>query len=250
GLEDVSMDFVEGLPNSNGFTGVMVVVDRLSKYVHFVPLRHPFTATNIAHEFVSNIVRLHGIPSTVYLRCFAGDKPKKWVEWLPWVEYSYNTSMHTSTKMMPFEVVDGRPPPKLLLCVPAQHRMKIQPDHHRRELEFEKGDLVFVKLQPYQQTSVATRVSNKLSPWFFRPYRVVDKVGPVAYRVELPFGSLIHDVFHVSLLRRCVGSTTEPSQATNDALVLPSSPLQPECILDERVVQKGKYQPKTELLVK
>nr|GEU62735.1 transposon Ty3-G Gag-Pol polyprotein [Tanacetum cinerariifolium] len=284
--EDVSMDFVEGLANSNGFTAVMVVVDRLLKYAHFIPLRHPFTATTIAREFVSNIVRLHGIPSTVvvnctmkqYLRCFADDKPKNWVEWLPWAEYSYNTSVHTATKMMPFQVVYGQPSPKLLPYVPgttniqavneylrdrdellrqlranllaAQHRMKIQADHHMRELEFEKGDLVFLKLQPYWQTSVATRVSNKLSPRFFGPYRILDKVGAVANRVELPPGSLIHNVFHVSLQRRCVGLAIDPSPMTIDASVLPLGPLQPECILDERVVQKGKYRPKMELLVK
>ncbi|GJU57552.1 transposon ty3-G gag-pol polyprotein [Tanacetum coccineum] len=204
--EDVSMDFVEGLPNSNGFTAVMVVVDRLSKYAHFVPLRHPFTAATIAREFVSNIVRLHGVPSTV---------------------------------MKLYEQLRVN-------LLAAQHRMKIQADHHRRDLEFEVGDLVFVKLQPYRQMSVAFRGSNKLSPRFFGPYRVLGKVGPVAYRVELPPGSLIHDVFHVSLLRKCVGPVTDPIPAAID---VPQTP-QPECILDERVVQKGKYRPKTELLVK
>nr|GEU62734.1 hypothetical protein [Tanacetum cinerariifolium] len=82
------------------------------------------------------------------------------------------------------------------------------------------------------------------------PYRILDKVGAVAYRVKLPPGSPIHNVFHVSLLRRCVGSAIDLSPMTIDASYLPSCPLQPECILDERVVQKGKYRPKTELLVK
>lgn len=59
------MDFVEGLPVSNGFAVLMVVVDRLSKYAHFVPMRHPFTASGVDREFVANIVRLHGIPSTI-----------------------------------------------------------------------------------------------------------------------------------------------------------------------------------------
>ncbi|GJR93699.1 reverse transcriptase domain-containing protein [Tanacetum coccineum] len=238
--EDISMDFVEGLPNSNGFTAVMVVVDRLSKYAHFVPLRHPFTATTIARAFVSNIVRLHGIPSTVVVY---GRPPPKL---LPYVSGTTN-----------IQAVDEylRDRDELLRqlhanLLAAQHRMKIQADHHMRELEFEKGDLVFVKLQPYRQTSVATRVSNKLSPRLFGPYRILDKVGAVAYQVDLPPGSLIHNVFHVSLLRRCVGSSIDPIPTTIDASVLPSGPLQPECILDERVVQKGKYQPKTELLVK
>ncbi|GKA56327.1 transposon ty3-G gag-pol polyprotein, partial [Tanacetum coccineum] len=92
----------------------------------------------------------------------------------------------------------------------------------------------------------AFRGSNKLSPRFFGPYRVLGKVGPVAYRVEFPPGSLIYDVFHVSLLRKCVGPVTDPIPAAVD---VPQTP-QPECILDERVVQKRKYRPKTELLVK
>ena len=56
---------MEGLPASNGFTVVMVIVDRLSKYAHFVPMRHLFTASSVARDFVANVVRLYGIPSTI-----------------------------------------------------------------------------------------------------------------------------------------------------------------------------------------
>ena len=62
---DVSMDFIEGLPSSNGYTSIMVVVDRLTKYAHFVTLKHPFTAVIIAKAFVANVVRLHGIPTSI-----------------------------------------------------------------------------------------------------------------------------------------------------------------------------------------
>ena len=60
--EDVSVDFIEGLPKLVGKDSILVVVDRLSKYEHFIALRHPFTATNIAGIFVKEIVRLHGVP--------------------------------------------------------------------------------------------------------------------------------------------------------------------------------------------
>ena len=62
---DVSMDFIEGLPSSNGYTSIMVVVDRLTKYAHFVTLKHPFTAVIIAKAFVANVVRLHSIPTSI-----------------------------------------------------------------------------------------------------------------------------------------------------------------------------------------
>ena len=58
---DISMDFVEGLPKSMGYEVVFFVVDRLIKYVHFLPLSHPFTTTKVASVFMKEIFRLHGM---------------------------------------------------------------------------------------------------------------------------------------------------------------------------------------------
>lgn len=63
--EDVSLDFVDGLPSSIGKTALMVVVDRFTKYAHFVALTHPYTARKVAALFVTNIVRLHGVPKSM-----------------------------------------------------------------------------------------------------------------------------------------------------------------------------------------
>lgn len=64
-LEEVSMDFVVKLPKSKGFETIMVVVDWLSKYRHFIPIKHPYIARIIAEVFVKEMVRLHGIPMSI-----------------------------------------------------------------------------------------------------------------------------------------------------------------------------------------
>ena len=62
---DISMDFIKGLLYSNRYTTIMVVIDQLTKYAHFVALKHPFTVVIVAKAFVANVVRLHGIPTSI-----------------------------------------------------------------------------------------------------------------------------------------------------------------------------------------
>lgn len=61
----ISMDFIEGLPKSNSYDSILVIIDKFSKYGHFLPLKHPFTAQHVAQVFVDNIYRLHGMPSAI-----------------------------------------------------------------------------------------------------------------------------------------------------------------------------------------
>ncbi|KAD7476873.1 hypothetical protein E3N88_00009 [Mikania micrantha] len=63
--EELSMDFISRLPRSKGFTVILVMVDRLSKYAHFIPLKHPYTAKGVVDVFVKEIIRLHGIPKSI-----------------------------------------------------------------------------------------------------------------------------------------------------------------------------------------
>lgn len=80
--------------------------------------------------------------------------------------------------------------------------MKKQADKNRSEHVFEVGDQVYLKVQPYLQTSLAARRNQKLSLKFFRPYQVLQRVATVSYKLALPEASKIHDVIHVSQLKR------------------------------------------------
>lgn len=62
---EVSLDFITGLPSSNGKNVIMVVVDRLSKYSHFFALGHPYSASQVAQVFLDNIYKLHGLPKAI-----------------------------------------------------------------------------------------------------------------------------------------------------------------------------------------
>jgi len=107
----------------------------------------------------------------------------------------------------------------------------MQADKHRSERSFAMGDMVYLKLQPYIQTSIATRASHKLSFRYFGPYLVIAKVGAVAYKLQLPEHTNIHPVFHVSLLKKALPSTTQvssdlPVNSKIDAFRIPVKVLQ------------------------
>ncbi|KAJ0810360.1 putative nucleotidyltransferase, Ribonuclease H [Helianthus annuus] len=313
-FEGIAMDFITGLPVSQGKSVIMVVVDRLSKYGHFFGLPTSFTTSTVVTVFVNEIVRLHGVPLDIvtdrdprfmstfwkelhsqqgttlsfstayhpqsdgqtealnkclelYLRCFVADYPKDWVRFLPWAEFWYNTSYHHSTKMTPFEVLYGRPPPTITRYIrdstgspllaaqlrerddlllhlkanlsKAQATMKTAADKHRKDVSFEVGDWVYIKLQPYRQHSIRLRRHNKLGRRFFGPYQIVSKVGPVAYKLNLPDSAKIHPVIHVSLLRKCIG---KPEQQVTPLHLVDSNStviLQPQDFLDHRTITKG-----------
>ena len=80
----------------------------------------------------------------------------------------------------------------------AQDKMKKYDDLKRREVQYNVGELVLLKVRPYRQTSLRKKRNEKLSPKFFEPYKIVAWIGPVAYKLKLPDGAAIHHIFHVS----------------------------------------------------
>ena len=85
-------------------------------------------------------------------------------------------------------------------------------ERHRIEHSFDVGDLVFLRLQPYKKSSLNKSGEDKLKPRFYGPYKVIRRVSEVAYELELPEGSQIHNVFHVSCLKKAVGQFINTSE--------------------------------------
>lgn len=83
----------------------------------------------------------------------------------------------------------------------AQNRMKQMADRGKISREFQVGEMVLLKLQPYAQKTVVNRPCPKLAFKFFGPFKVLAKIGSVAYRLELPDSAQVHPVFHVSQLK-------------------------------------------------
>jgi hypothetical protein len=104
--------------------------------------------------------------------------------------------------------------------------LKNQASKNRSERQFQVGEWVFLKLQPYIQSSLAPRATKTLSFKYFGPFEVIPHVGQVACKLKLPESSHLHPMFHVSLLKKVVGQ---------DVSVSPSMPL----VLKHRVTDKG-----------
>ena len=126
--------------------------------------------------------------------------------------------------------------------------MKHLADKRRTDREFQVGDFMYVKQQPYRQHSLRSSSCQKLSPGYFGPFPVVERIGKVAYRLQLPAHAKIHATFHVSLLKKKVGQQSVaphlPTATTDQGHLL----LEPVAILDRRMVKRGN-QAATQVLV-
>jgi hypothetical protein len=231
--------------------------------LHLSTTYHPQTdgQTEVVNKFLET-----------YLKCFSSEKKNQWAQWLPLVEWWYNTSYHTTTCMTPFEVVYGHKPPSVLSYLPgvskvlavdqtltvreailrtlkenlvmAQNRMKQQADQGLSKHQFEEGDQVFLCLQPYKKNSLKAEHCQKLAPKFYGPYTVLKSVGQVAYQLALPSHWKLH-IFHVFCLKKvirtkCQIQTNLPELAEEGSIWLHAQTVldQRECRLRQRTIKE------------
>lgn len=121
----------------------------------------------------------------------------------------------------------------------AQQRMTVQANNKRKDVEYQEGDMVYLKLKPYRQQSLARRKYDRLVAHYDGPYRVCQKIGKVAYKLELPHESMIHSVFHVSQLRFAFGVPNKPTQLPAQLSGDMELKLQPEELKGVRLKQGG-----------
>ncbi|GJW51909.1 putative reverse transcriptase domain-containing protein [Tanacetum coccineum] len=148
------------------------------------------------------------------LRACVLDFRGSWDVHLPLVEFSYNNSYHSSVRCAPFEALYGRKCRSPIMWAEIGEGQLIGPelksyaDKRRKPLEFSVGDYVLLKVSPWKGV-VRFGKKGKLAPRFVGPFEIIEKVGPVAYMLDLPEElDGVHDTFHVSNLKKCLADPT------------------------------------------
>ncbi|GJW96158.1 putative reverse transcriptase domain-containing protein [Tanacetum coccineum] len=223
--DNITMDFVTKLPKSSqGYDTIWVIVDRLTKSAIFTPMRETNSMEKLARMYLKEKALGTNLDmSTAYhpqtdgqsertiqtledmLRACVIDFGNGWVRHLPLVEFSYNNSYHASIKAAPFEALYGRKcrSPIKQRMQAAHDRQKSYADLKRKPMEFQVGDRVMLKVSPWKGV-VRFGKRGKLNPRYVGPFKVLEKVGSVAYKLELPQElSRVHNTFHVSNLKKC-----------------------------------------------
>ncbi|KAI3672993.1 hypothetical protein L6452_39099 [Arctium lappa] len=310
--DHITMDFVTKLPRTpKGYDAIWVIVDRLTKSAHFLPIKETYSMEKLAKLYIDEIVTRHGIPlsivsdrdsrftstfwqsfqrelgsrvklSTTYhpqtdgqsertiqtledmLRACAIDFSGSWEGHLPLIEFAYNNSYHASIQVAPYEALYGRKcrtplcwnevgekqlvGPEIVQQTTdkinqirerlkiAQDRQKSYADKRRKPIEFQVGDKVMLKISPWKGV-VRFRKRGKLSPRYIGPYKIIKRVGEVAYKLELPEELQgIHNTFHVSNLRKCLADeSTEVTLKDVKVDKTLSYIEEPETIVDRKV---------------
>ncbi|KAG8485890.1 hypothetical protein CXB51_019244 [Gossypium anomalum] len=274
----ITMDFVSGLPvTQSKKDSIWVIVDRLTKSAHFIPVRMDFSLDKLAELYVSQIVRLHGVPNSIV----SDRDPRFTSRFWKKLQEALGTKLHFSTAFHP--QTDGQSEriiqileDMLRCCIlelggswrdiylwsnslttivfnqvsrwhlmklymvkikiiseslkAASDRQKSYADLKRKDIEYQVGDKVFLKVSPWKKVLRFGR-KGKLSPRFIGPYEISERIGPVAFRLILPPElEKIHNVFHVSMLRRY---RSDPSHLLNPLEI----EIQPDLSYEEEPVR-------------
>nr|GEU34786.1 putative reverse transcriptase domain-containing protein [Tanacetum cinerariifolium] len=230
---------------SRGYDTIWVIVDRLTKSAHFLPMREDDSIDKLTKLYLKEVVTRPGITisiifdrdprfalnfwrafqkalgtrldmSTTYhpetdgqsertiqiledmLRACAIDYGKSWERLLPLVKFSYNNIYRTSIKAAPFKALYGRK------CRSPVCWAESYADVRHKPLEFQVGDKVMLKVSPWKRV-VRFGKRGKLNPRYVSSFKVLAKVGTVAYRLKLPQQlSRVHSTFHIRNLKKCL----------------------------------------------
>lgn len=186
---------------------------------------------------------------------------------MPWAEFWYNTTFHVSIGTTPFEIVYGRKPPTPLQYIlgeikvewvareladckevlaqlkfnllKAQNAMTKEANKHRRDVTFEPGSWVYLKLVPHKQQSVARRINQKLAARFYGPFQIKRRNGSVAYELKIPDTSRVHPVFHASMPKKAHKAPLEAPELPEGFEVELAEAISPVKVLSFRKVTRG-----------
>nr|GEY19013.1 putative reverse transcriptase domain-containing protein [Tanacetum cinerariifolium] len=235
--DNITMDFVTKLPKSSqGYDTIWVIVDRPTKSIIFVPMRDTDPMEKLARMYLreKSLQKALGTSldmSTAYhpetdgqseriiqtlddmMRACVIDFGKGWVNHLSLVEFSYNNSYHASIKAAPFKALYGRKCRSPICWTEVREAQLLGPELIQETTE----KIIQIKQRMQAARVVRFGKRGKLNPRYVGPFKVLDKVGTISYKLELPQElSRVHYTIHVSNLKKC--HADEPLSVPLDGL--------------------------------